>query len=123
MRGQNAGKEEKNLRGSNFEVTNSNWDRTKANLGYSHTTKTTLAPLAPFGYSHTTKERLRLCEDTTLLGQIVIARRQFESLKEQRLNFYSICQKILTKGRVRVFISPQQFIIIWSASYKRENKG
>jgi len=57
---QYAGKEEKNLRANNFKVSNSNEDRTKANLGYSHTTKITLGPLALFGHSHTPKERLRL---------------------------------------------------------------
>jgi len=36
----------------------------------------------------------------------MIARREFESLKERRLNFYSICQKILIKGRVWVFKIP-----------------
>jgi len=35
-----------------------------------------------------------------LLGQVGIARGEFESLKEQSLNLNSIWKKILAKGRV-----------------------
>jgi len=49
----------------------------------------------------------------------MIARREFKSLKEQRLNFHSICQKILTKGRVRRFISPFTPHYIWPAPKER----
>ena len=47
----------------------------------------TLGPLIPFGYNHNTKETLRVYQNTTLFGQIEIARREFHNLNKQRLNF------------------------------------
>jgi len=53
----------------------------------------------------------------------VIARREFESLKEQRLNFYSICPNILTKGRVGVFIKPFNLHYIQLTAKRKGNKA
>jgi len=53
----------------------------------------------------------------------MIARREFESLKEQRPNFYSICQKILSKGRVEVFISAFTLHYIHLIAKRRANKA